>query len=306
MPSTHKNRHEFASLMLLRLDPATEEFGSTPHGTLSIFLSSAGLSASAFAARYRRRRRLGHGRGRGTFDLDLRVTLDRRRRADPPDFGVRDDANHYLRTLPRFETAAPKCAFLNRLLAVGIGEIGPGGRFTPSRRFFETQPRNTIRIMMTSHRLQFTRDRAASSSSALRHWPHRPVVKTAKVSLYRSAITLAKPVAAGAFILPPSAGAAGRGPHRCSVTCRRFVCRPRSSRRPTPTSKEVYRQPQPEQEQGIGNGAWGAGSASIPFFSRAVRAGLRSGWTNSGHEAIDLCDRSPGKGQGLGPAACTR
>ena len=36
--------------------------------------------------------------------------------------GVRDDANHYFRTLPRFETAAPKYAFLNRLLAVGIGE----------------------------------------------------------------------------------------------------------------------------------------------------------------------------------------
>jgi hypothetical protein len=41
--------------------------------------------------------------------------------------GVRDDANHYFRTLPRFETAAPKYAFLNRLLAVGIGEIQPDG-----------------------------------------------------------------------------------------------------------------------------------------------------------------------------------
>jgi hypothetical protein len=36
--------------------------------------------------------------------------------------GVRDDANHYFRTLPRFETAAPKYAFLNCLLAVGIRE----------------------------------------------------------------------------------------------------------------------------------------------------------------------------------------
>jgi hypothetical protein len=36
--------------------------------------------------------------------------------------GVRDDANHYFRTLPRFETAAPKYAFLNQLLAVGSGE----------------------------------------------------------------------------------------------------------------------------------------------------------------------------------------
>ena len=39
--------------------------------------------------------------------------------------GVRDDANHYFRTLPRFETAAPKYAFLNRLLAVGTGELHP-------------------------------------------------------------------------------------------------------------------------------------------------------------------------------------
>ena len=40
---------------------------------------------------------------------------------------MRDDLNHYIRTLPRFETAAPKYAFLNRLLTVGIGEIGPEG-----------------------------------------------------------------------------------------------------------------------------------------------------------------------------------
>ena len=41
--------------------------------------------------------------------------------------GVRDDANHYFRTVPRFETAAPKYAFLNRLLAIGVGEIRPEG-----------------------------------------------------------------------------------------------------------------------------------------------------------------------------------
>ena len=77
----------------------------------------------------RRRRRLGHGHGDGTFKLDLRVTLE----TDDGGLihmtftGVRDDANHYFRTLPRFETAAPKYAFLNRLLAVGIGEIRSGG-----------------------------------------------------------------------------------------------------------------------------------------------------------------------------------
>ena len=42
--------------------------------------------------------------------------------------GIRDDAAKgapYFRTLPRFETAAPKYAFLNRLLAAGTGAEGP-------------------------------------------------------------------------------------------------------------------------------------------------------------------------------------
>jgi len=40
--------------------------------------------------------------------------------------GIRDDQAPrapYFRTLPRFETAEPKYLFLNRLLAVGTGEI---------------------------------------------------------------------------------------------------------------------------------------------------------------------------------------
>ena len=41
--------------------------------------------------------------------------------------GLRDDAHRYFRTLPRFETAASKYEFLNRLLAVGIGEIHADG-----------------------------------------------------------------------------------------------------------------------------------------------------------------------------------
>src|SRR5579864_1760906 len=61
----------------------------------------------------------------GTFELDLRVTLETDDHAliHMTFTGVRDDARRYLRTLPRFETAAPQYAFLNRLLAVGIGEI---------------------------------------------------------------------------------------------------------------------------------------------------------------------------------------
>jgi hypothetical protein len=72
---------------------------------------------------------LGGAAADGTFELDLRVT----RETDDGALihmtftGVRDDANHYFRTLPRFETAAPAYAFLNRLLAVGTGELHPDG-----------------------------------------------------------------------------------------------------------------------------------------------------------------------------------
>ena len=119
-------------LMLLRLTTSpTEEIGSTPHGTLSIFPVVGG---SFEGGRLRGKVLAGGGdwvtaRENGTFTLDLRVTLE----TDDGGLihmtftGVRDDANHYFRTVPRFETAAPKYAFLNRLLAVGIGEIGPDG-----------------------------------------------------------------------------------------------------------------------------------------------------------------------------------
>ncbi len=41
--------------------------------------------------------------------------------------GLRDDAHAYLRTMPRFETSAQKYELLNRLLAVGTGEIHGDG-----------------------------------------------------------------------------------------------------------------------------------------------------------------------------------
>jgi hypothetical protein len=88
--------------MVLRLETAvTVEIGVTPHGTLSIFPVTG-----------------------GTFEGER---LRGKVLAGGGDWAWSDDANHYLRTLPRFETAAPKYAFLNRLLAVGIGEIGPEG-----------------------------------------------------------------------------------------------------------------------------------------------------------------------------------
>jgi hypothetical protein len=119
---------ESRPLMVLRLTTAaTQEVGSTPHGALSIFpvtggsfegdrlrgtvLAGGGDWVTAIADR--------------TFELDLRITLETDDGAliHMTFTGVRDDANHYFRTTPRFETAAPKYAFLNRLLAVGIGEI---------------------------------------------------------------------------------------------------------------------------------------------------------------------------------------
>jgi Protein of unknown function (DUF3237) len=119
-------------LMVLRLaTSATQEIGSTPQGTLTIFPVVGG----SFEGDRLRGKVLGGGgdwvntRADGTFTLDLRVTLE----TDDGSLihmtfsGLRDDANHYFRTVPRFETAAPKYAFLNRLLAVGIGEIRSDG-----------------------------------------------------------------------------------------------------------------------------------------------------------------------------------
>ncbi len=119
-------------LMRLRLTTAaTEEIGPTPHGILSIFPITGG----SFEGERLRGVVLGGGAdwvtaaADGTFELDLRVTLETDDSAliHMTFTGVRDDANQYFRTLPRFETAAPKYAFLNRLLAVGIGEIQRDG-----------------------------------------------------------------------------------------------------------------------------------------------------------------------------------
>ena len=119
-------------LMLLRLHTAAaERIGSTPRGALSIFPVTGG----SFEGELLRGKVLAGGgdwvtaKGDGTIELDLRVTLETDDRAliHMTFTGVRDDANHYFRTLPRFETAAPQYAFLNRLLAVGIGQISPEG-----------------------------------------------------------------------------------------------------------------------------------------------------------------------------------
>jgi hypothetical protein len=118
--------------MLLRLDTSpTEDVGATPYGTLSIFPVIGG---SFEGDRLRGTVLAGggdwvSGRADNALELDLRVALE----TDDGALiymtltGLRDDAHQYFRTLPRFETAAPKYAFLNRLLAVGIGEIRADG-----------------------------------------------------------------------------------------------------------------------------------------------------------------------------------
>jgi hypothetical protein len=122
----------FRPIMVLRLETgALVEFGSTPQGALTLFPVIGGSFEGD-----RLRGTVLPGGGDwitagldGTFSLDLRITLE----TDDGSLihmtfgGIRDDAGRYLRTTPRFETASTKYAFLNRLLAVGTGEIGPDG-----------------------------------------------------------------------------------------------------------------------------------------------------------------------------------
>ena len=84
-------------------------------------------------------------RSDGVLELDLRITLETDDHAliDMRFLGVRhgppeviaalgrgevvDPASYYFRTVPRFETAAEKYAFLNRVITVGVGETRPDG-----------------------------------------------------------------------------------------------------------------------------------------------------------------------------------
>jgi hypothetical protein len=122
-------------LMTLRLSTApTQDVGAGPHGARVTFPITGG---SFEGDRLRGKVLPGGGdwtvkRADGVVELDLRITLETDDGAlvQMTFEGIRDDGAPgapYFRTLPRFETAAPKYAFLNRLLAVGIGEIRPDG-----------------------------------------------------------------------------------------------------------------------------------------------------------------------------------
>jgi hypothetical protein len=122
-------------LITLRLNIAPkQDLGAGPHGSRVTFPVTGG---SFNGDRLRGKVLPGGGdwvvkRADGVLELDLRVTLETDDGAliHMTFEGIRDDAAPgapYFRTLPRFDTAVAKYSFLNRLLAVGTGEIGADG-----------------------------------------------------------------------------------------------------------------------------------------------------------------------------------
>ncbi len=122
-------------LMTLRLTTApTQKVGAGPSGTRITFPIIGG----SFEGDRLRGKVLPGGddwtvqRSDGVIELDLRITLatDDGALIHMTFEGIRDDeapGSPYFRTMPRFETAATKYAFLNRLLAVGTAEIRADG-----------------------------------------------------------------------------------------------------------------------------------------------------------------------------------
>jgi hypothetical protein len=124
-----------------------QKIGAVPHGTRV----TAPVPSGHFEGPRLRGKVLPGGadwtllRGDGVLELDLRLTLETEDGAliHMTSFGLRhgppevlaalsrgevvDPATYYFRTTPRFETAHPKYAFLNRLLAVASGDRRAGG-----------------------------------------------------------------------------------------------------------------------------------------------------------------------------------
>jgi hypothetical protein len=125
----------FRPLMTLRLETGpTQKLGVGAYGARAIFPITGGR----FEGDRLRGRVLAGGddwtvtRTDGVIELDLRATLETDDGAliHMTFDGLRDDdasGGVYFRTAPRCQTASPKYAFLNRLLAVGRGEITAAG-----------------------------------------------------------------------------------------------------------------------------------------------------------------------------------
>jgi len=127
--------------------PPPQKLGAVPHGARVI----APIAGGSFEGPRLRGKVVAGGsdwtllRPDGVLELDLRITLETDDAAliSMTSFGVRqgpddvlaalargesvDPSKYYFRTAPRFETSAPRYAFLNRLIAVASGDRRPGG-----------------------------------------------------------------------------------------------------------------------------------------------------------------------------------
>ena len=131
-----------------------QKIGVVPHGTRA----TAPITEGTFEGPRLRGKVLPGGgdwtllRADGVLELDLRLTLATHDgalihltsfglRHGPPDVIAAlargetvDPSLYYFRTAPRFETSAPQYAFLNRLLAISVGDRRPRG---PTYSIFE-------------------------------------------------------------------------------------------------------------------------------------------------------------------------
>lgn len=126
---------------------AQQKFGAVPYGVRSFVPVTGGDFAGP---RLRGRILPGGGdwlllRSDGVLELDLRITLEtddhaliymtfQGLRHSLPEViaafsrgEVVDPTRYYFRTVPRFETSTEAYIFLNRIVAVGVGETRPGG-----------------------------------------------------------------------------------------------------------------------------------------------------------------------------------
>ena len=135
-------------LMTVRITAGPpQKLGTVPHGVRTIVPVTGGEFEGP---RLRGRILPGGGdwlllRSDAVLELDLRITLEtddgalidmrfQGLRHGPPDViaalgrgEIVNPATYYFRTLPRFETASEKYAFLNRIVTVGAGETRPDG-----------------------------------------------------------------------------------------------------------------------------------------------------------------------------------
>ncbi|HZS36992.1 MAG TPA: DUF3237 domain-containing protein [Polyangia bacterium] len=133
------------SQLLMTLEVAVaapQKIGAAPHGARA----TAAITSGTFEGPRLRGTVLPGGgdwtllRGDGVLELDLRLTLETDDgalihmtsfglRHGPPDVLAAlargesvDPARYYFRTAPRFETSAARYAFLNRLVAIAVGD----------------------------------------------------------------------------------------------------------------------------------------------------------------------------------------